>query len=256
MSTRAARLDTGAGVSFLVSAVIHLAVFLLLAWTGQLVPPQLSIQETYYVDMVTLPTAAPDSGSPAPEPPEPEPSIAPPAPSPPRSLPPPAKTAPRAVSSPVKLSPPQEPAESESEFDKRMANIASKSEAQRAEAVLQKLQTKVKSAPPKVGVPAASGAEAGVRYVDFIKSRLEDALKQTSSYTTKSPEIAVRMTIAADGKLARIKIERSSGDATFELAVRRAIDLASEKFTPPPTNSVFENGFVFRPKGIASNTNR
>jgi hypothetical protein len=53
-----------------------------------------------------------------------------------------------------------------------------------------------------------------------------------------------------------MKVERSSGDATFELAVRRAIDLASEKFTAPPNNVAFENGFVFRPKGITSGSSR
>jgi hypothetical protein len=53
-----------------------------------------------------------------------------------------------------------------------------------------------------------------------------------------------------------MKIERSSGDAAFELAVRRAIELASEKFTAPPNRTVFENGFLFRPKGISSGTSR
>ncbi|MEI7817366.1 MAG: TonB family protein, partial [Desulfuromonadales bacterium] len=75
-------------------------------------------------------------------------------------------------------------------------------------------------------------------------------------YRSKRPEVAVRLTIAADGKLSRMKIERSSGDATFELAVRRAIDLASEKFTVPPNHAVFENGFIFKPEGISNGPSR
>ena len=55
--------DTGMGVSFIVSAVIHLTVFLLVAWRGAHLAP-LKIQETYYVDVVNLPVAAPQSGSP------------------------------------------------------------------------------------------------------------------------------------------------------------------------------------------------
>jgi colicin import membrane protein len=105
-------------------------------------------------------------------------------------------------------------------------------------------------------MPEAGGAESGSRYADFIKSRLEDALKVTSSYTTKKPEVAVRLTITADGRLLRMKIERSSGDTAFELAVRRAIDLASEKFTAPPNHVIFENGFIFKPKGISNDTAR
>ena len=49
---------------------------------------------------------------------------------------------------------------------------------------------------------------------------------------------------------------RSSGDAIFEMAVRRAIELASEKFVPPPSHTVFESGFVFKPKGITSASSR
>ena len=62
MNSRVAQIDTGAGVSFIVSAVIHLAVFLLLAWWGQQFPQQMTIQETYYVDVVNMPANAPQSG--------------------------------------------------------------------------------------------------------------------------------------------------------------------------------------------------
>src|SRR6185369_13533786 len=83
--------DTGMGVSFTVSAVIHLTVFLLVAWYGGHSTP-IKIQETYYVDVVNLPVAAPRAGSPTqkgnetlPAPPAPK------APAAPMSLPQPAK---------------------------------------------------------------------------------------------------------------------------------------------------------------------
>lgn len=257
MSSRDSKIDTGIGVSFIASAVIHMAVFLLLAWWGRLYPPQMAIQETYYVDVVTLPTVDPHSGSPAQKPVEAEAVPPPPAPASPMTVP----TSPRAASKTkaksVKPSAPQESAETESAFAERMAKLEGITEARHEEAVLEKMRSKVKAGSnTKAGMPGAGGAEAGSRYADYIKSRLEDALKVTSSYTTKKPEVVVRLTIAVDGKLLRVKVERSSGDATFELAVRRAIDLASEKFTPPPNRTVYENGFVFSPKGISNGKSR
>jgi len=64
MITRLSSADTGIGVCITVSTVIHLAVFLLLLWWGVLFPPNMAIQETYYVDVVNLPVASPRSGSP------------------------------------------------------------------------------------------------------------------------------------------------------------------------------------------------
>ena len=256
MSSRVSRVDTGVGVSFIASAVIHLAVFLLLVWWGQLYPPQIAIQETYYVDIVSLPVADPQSGSSMQNPGEAE--------APPPFTPPPPATAPKKTPSampkglakPARPSATQQTAETESAFNEQFAKLERSAEARREEAVLEKLRRKVKTGASKVGVPGVGGVEAGSRYADYIKSRLEDALKITSSYTSKNPEVAVRLTIATDGRLSRMKIERSSGDATFELAVRRAIDLASEKFIPPPNHTVFENGFVFRPKGISNGSSR
>jgi colicin import membrane protein len=266
MDSRAAKIDSGLGVSFAASAVIHMAVFLLLVVTGSLSPSKVIIQETYYVDVVNLPTADPQSGSSGQKADESAAVASPP----PAALPPPmklpllSKAAPKAVNVPgkaavkaAKTGPLQEAAESESSFNERMAKLESNIDARREEAVLEKLRSKAKKAAgTKVGTPGASGTEAGSRYADYVKARLEDALRVTSSYTTKNPEVAVRLTISAEGRLSRMKIERSSGDATFELAVRRAIDLASEKFTAPPDRTTFENGFVFKPKGISNAISR
>lgn len=256
MTAKPLRIDTGMGVSFIASAVIHLAVFLLWVWWGQLYSPQMAIQETYYVDVVNLPTVDPHSGSSAQEPGEVV-SAPSPAHAPPMVEPSPSRATPKVGTKFIKPASPQESAESESAFAERMAKIERNSENRREEAVLEKLRSKVKaSGSSKIGAPGADGTESGSRYEDFVKSRLEDALKVTSYSTTKKPEVAVRLTISADGKLLRMKIERSSGDAAFELAVRRAIDLASEKFTAPPNHAVFENGFLFKPKGISNDASR
>jgi len=256
MSSRSLRIDAGMGVSFIASAVIHLAVFLLLVWWGQLFSPRMAIPETSYVDVVNLPTSHPQSGSSAQKPGEAE-SAPSPAQSPPMAPPSSTKTAPKGDTKFVKPVAPQETAETESAFAERMAKLEKNSETRREEAVLEKLRNKVKAGGSvKAGTPGADGTEAGSRYGDFIKSRLEDALKVTSYSTTKKPEVAVRLTISADGRLLRMKMERSSGDAAFELAVRRAVDLASEKFTAPPNRAVFENGFIFKPKGISDGTSR
>ena len=260
MSSRTARIDTGMGVSFTVSAVIHLAVFLLLLWSGHMFPSAMVIQETYYVDVVNLPVAAPQAGDSAQKPGAAVAEV-PPAPATPMMAPPTARTVPKNISKhiskPLKVATPQESAETEAAFAERMSKLAGKAEARQYEEKMKGLSKKAKAAgSAKVGVPGAGGAEAGSRYADFIKSRLEDALKVTSYYTTKNPEVAVRMTISQEGRLLRMKIERSSGDAAFELAVRRAIDLASEKFTPPPGHVIFENGFLFKPKGISNSAQR
>lgn len=254
MSVRAAKIDSGVSISLVVSTVIHLAVFLLLVWSGRLFPTKSAIQETYYVDVLTLPVANPQSGASTQNLPEAAAAV-PPLPKAAMKLP--SKTAPKADTKSANKAAPEEAAETESAFAERMARLERNSEARHEEAVLEKLRNKLKTgATTKIGTPGATGAEAGSRYADYIKSRLEDALEITNSYTSKNPEVAVRLTISADGKLSRMKIERSSGDVTFELAVRRAIDLASSKFTAPPNRTVFENGFVFKPKGISKGLSR
>ncbi|MHB8057165.1 MAG: energy transducer TonB [Desulfuromonadaceae bacterium] len=249
------RVDTGVSVSFIASAVIHLAVFLLLVWYGRFSPPQAAIQETYYVDVVSLPVHEPAPGSSAQMPAEVL-SAPPPVPESPIAEPlhSPGVTS-KKITKPVQPAPPQKTEATDSYFAERMAKLERSTEARREQAVLEALRNKIKTGDKsKTDAPGAVGTQPGSRYADYIKSRLEDALKVTSSYTTNNPEVAVRLTIAPTGRLLRMQIEHSSGDATFELAVRRAIDLAAEKFPAPPDRAVFENGFVFRPKSIASGT--
>lgn len=245
------------GVSFIASAVIHLAVFLLLAWYGSHRTP-LKIEETYYVDVVNLPVAAPQAGSPtqkgsdALQTPAP-----PPAPAPPMALPVPPKADAKTRTAKQPATPDKagdKTTESASEFTERMARLERAAEARQEEAVLARLRDKVRSqGSGRAGMPAGTGQEAGSDYMAYIQSRLKDAFQKTIQHSTQNPEMSIRIFIDTDGKLARKKAERSSGDRAFEISVFRAIDAASEKFTPPPGRRMFEGVFVFKREGISPN---
>ena len=249
MSSRQATKDSGLGVSFIVSTVIHLTVFLLALWWSRFTPPMIR-QETYYVDVVNLPVASPGAGSPnqkgndtekAPPPRIKERSMVLPTPSKP-------DVAGKVAKSAIKGN----AAHSESEtFAEKMAKLESKVEAQQQEEALARLRDRVKSGSGRAGMPAANGKDAGSDYTAYIQSRLQDAFRETISYSSKNPEMVVRIFIDSDGKLSRRKAERSSGDRAFEISVLRAIDLAGEKFTPPPNHRLFEGIFVFKPQGIS-----
>ena len=257
MTARVSRAETGMGVSFFISTAIHLAVFLLLAWYGSHRPP-LKLEETYYVDVVNLPVAAPRAGSPsqkgsdaqqAPPPPQ--------APAPPLALPTPPKTgtknqAAKQPATPDKAS--GSTAESSSEFAERMARLERAAEARQEEATLARLREKIRNqGSGRAGMPGGVGKEAGSDYLAYLQSRLRDAFQRTISHTSQHPEMSVRLFIDSDGKLVRKKAERSSGDRAFEISVFRAIDAASEKFTPPPGHKTFEGVFVFKREGISPN---
>lgn len=245
MTTRVSR-DTGMGVSFIVSAVIHLAVFLLLAFYGSHRSP-LKIEETYYVDVVNLPVAAPQAGSPSQKGSDAQQAPAPPhPPATPMALPTPPKADQAAT--------PGKAGESAAEFAERMARLERAAEARQEEAVLARLREKVKSqGSGRAGMPGGTGKEAGSDYMAYVQSRLRDAFQMTIQHSTQHPEMSVRIFIDSDGKLARKKAERSSGDRAFEISVFRAIDAASEKFTPPPARKMFEGVFVFKREGISPN---
>lgn len=252
MTLRQSTFEGAFGISLIASTVVHLAFFLLLIWSGRLFPATPPAQETYYVDVVNLPVASPRAGSPtqqgddleAPPPPALEKDMALPAPRSPETrpkVPPPTKLAEK-----VK-------ADTESDaFAEKMAKLQGKSDDQQQQAVLEQLRRKVAaSGSGRTGMPGARGTEAGSRYEDYLKSRLEDALKITSSYSTKNPVVDVHLTIGTNGRITRQKIERSSGDHTFELAVQRAIEIAGEALKPPPNQKVFEGDFKFMPREIA-----
>jgi colicin import membrane protein len=257
MITRPLAKDTGMGVSFIVSAVIHLTVFLLVLWYGGLTAP-LKIQETYYVDVVNLPVAAPQAGSPTQKGNDVQQAPAPPStPVAPMALPKQATPATKALTAKQQKTSAKatdSAAEQEREQAERMAKLERVAEAKQEEASIARMRERVKSqGSGRAGMPGGSGKEAGSDYLAYLQSRLKDAFLKTISYTSKNPSITVRLFIDTDGKLSRKKIERSSGDRTFEISVLRAIDTASEKFTPPPSRKVFEGVFVFKPEGISQN---
>jgi len=241
------------GVSFIISTVIHMAVFLLFAWYGSHRAP-LKLEETYYVDVVNLPVASPRSGNPAQKGNDALPAPAAlKAPSAPMALPTPAKPGPaKAIKPPVKGS--ETGAESASEFAERMAKLERVAEARQEEAALARLRDKVRTqGSGRAGMPGATGKEAGSDYLAYIQSRLKDAFQKTITHNSQNPEMIIRLFIDTDGKLARKKAERSSGDRAFEISVFRAIDAASAKFPPPPGHKVFEGVFVFKREGITPN---
>ena len=253
MSVRST-VDPGMGRSFVVSTVIHLTVFLLLAWYGSHHPP-LKVVDTYYVDIVNLPVASPQAGSPAsretaaqPAPPPPKAAAAP------MALPAqnkaPAKPAPVKPAVPAAKKP-DSSSESASEFNEQMAKLVRAAEARQEEAALARLRDKMaKQGSGRPGMPGAVGKEAGSDYTAYIQSRLKDAFQRTISHSSQNPEMAVRLYIDSDGRLSRRKTERSNGDRAFEISVMRAVDLASEKFPPPPNKKLYEGVFVFKREGI------
>jgi colicin import membrane protein len=255
MSARASKVDAGMGVSFTVSAVIHLTVFLLLAWYGSHRTP-LKIEETYYVDVVNLPVSAPQAGSPSQKGSDAHQAPAPPhVTAPPMALPTPPKPAVKAQSAKLPTTPNKasnSTTESSSEFAERMAKLERAAESKQEEAALARLREKVTSqGSGRAGMPGGVGKEAGSDYTAYVQSLLRDAFQKTIQHSSQNPEMSVRLFIDTDGKLARKKAERSSGDRAFEISVFRAIDAASEKFTPPPGHKVFEGVFVFKREGIS-----
>ena len=252
MMRRKDTFDGAFGASLFTSTAIHLAVFLLLIWWGKVFPVTTHVQETYYVDVVNLPVASPRSGSPtqqgngaeAPAPAVPEKTTA---------LPTPKKPEPHVKKQATPKSSVKEQAAESDSVAKKIAKLRSKTEAQQQEATMERLRRKVASSGTgRSGMPGAGGNEAGSRYEDYLKSRLEDALAKTSNYSTSKPVVVVRLTIGANGQITRKKTENSSGDHAFEIAVQRAIDIVSESLAPPPGHTTFEGGFIFKPQGITN----
>lgn len=289
---RRSSFDGTFGVSLTVSTVIHLALFSLLIWNKGIFEPLTPVQEAYYVDVVNLPVASPQAGSPSskgigiksPSPKSPpqksaKPKMSLPSPKSQMNLPSPKKPMPQPASNkhmtlpgptkhiqpnyPPKIEagsvrrPITKPADSgkpedeSAAFEDNLAKLQGRAEARNEESAIENLRRKVASGGNgRAGMPNANGSEAGSRYEDYIKSRLEDALRKTSSYSSSNPFVYIRLTIAVNGQLTQKRIEKSSGDHTFEMAVMRAINLFGETPYPPPDHRTFEHDFLFKPRKI------
>lgn len=224
------------GVTLFMSATFHVAAFAFLVWVQQFSPDMGPVQTTYYVDVVNLPVASPQKGSPSPGPGDANEAATAPQVGPmttPKSSPPPTTKGPQSDSK---------------NFQERMAKLEGKAEEQRQAAALESLRQRVAGGKP--GMPNASGNQAGSDYTAFIHSRLKDAFQRTISYQSKAPFVVVRLTIGPDGKIVKTRIEKSSGDRVFENSVQTAITFAEQKFVPPPGRTTYEGAFVFKPQGV------
>ncbi|ABL00917.1 cell envelope integrity protein TolA [Pelobacter propionicus] len=255
MTARQATSDRPFGISLCLSVIFHALCGVSLVWWQSLVPPPLVLQETYYVDVVNLPVASPRSGSPtqqgdmaeaAPPLPQAE-EKAMPLPSPPK----PADSGKQSKA--PKTAPRNLPDVDSDSFAKKMAKLEGRVASGQHESAVESLRRKVASGGSgRSGMPGGKGQEAGSDYVAYIQSRLKDAFRETISYTSRAPEVVVRISLDSSGRLARKKIERSSGDLAFERSVIAAIDRASEKFPAPPDRRGFEGVFVFKPQGVSN----
>ncbi|HEX8960059.1 MAG TPA: TonB family protein [Geobacteraceae bacterium] len=233
------------------SAVAHLTVCILLVAFH--FPAHFKEAPVYYVDVVNLPVAHPQAGTPSGSPAEPKTSAASPLPAPPasREMTMPAKPAGKVPPRPATVPSPKkaETAESDREFEDRLAKIEQRAAAGHEAAALDALRKRV-AGRGAAGMPGATGNEAGSDYASYIQSRLTDAFRSTIAFQSRNPQVTVRITIGRSGRIALVRTERSTGDKVFEDAVARAIAKAEQSFPPPPNREQFEIGFVFRPQGV------
>ena len=233
---------------FALSFVCHLAIIALIVWTHVASEYRPSEEPVTYVDVVTLPVASPQAGTPTPAQEKPAPAA--PAPAPPAAM---ALPAPKPKAKPAppvkgKAAKPPEPVESAREFNDRLQKMEQQAEDKRLAAVLARLKKGAGKGP--VGMPGAKGTQKGSDYSAYIQSRLKDAFKNVIASQTSAPQVLVRITIGPDGRIANYQVERKSGDPVFDDAVSRAVTLAGRNFKPPPGGAPFERVFRFKPEGV------
>ncbi len=229
------------------SILIHLiCYFLLFKFQFSALTP--AEGPVYYVDVVTLPVANPRAGTPS------QPGGAPAPPSVKREeMTIPAKTPQKtaAKTTPVQGKKKAESAaETSRQFEERLAKIEKEVGARHESAAIEALRRRVagRGQGGQTGIPGGKGTEAGSDYASYIRSRLTDAFRTTISFQSKNPEVVVRLTIDRFGRVAGIKLERSTKDRIFEDAVRNAIAKAEQNFVPPPGGGKFEYSFRFYPE--------
>lgn len=232
------------------SAVVHLIVFIFLLNFS--LPTHFKEAPVYYVDLLNLPVASPQAGTP---------DVAPGATNGTPAPPPPPAPRPREMTLPAKPekasgrqtapTPPKQPDPTETarEFEERIARLEQEAAAGHQAAALEALRKK-SGTKGTAGMPGATGSEAGSDYASYIKSRLEDEFKATIAFQTKNPEVLVKLTIGKNGRVIRQQILRSSQDKLFEDSVFRTIIKAEKNFRPPPGGNQFDIEIRFSPQGI------
>lgn len=247
MSRTIVRHERGLGWGFTASLIFHASLLTVVLLARFPVPP-LREAPVYYVDVVNLPVENPRMGSPAVAGDSAPPPPAPPAQKQEMALPrPAAKNA-----APLKQN--AAPAEdSGKEFEERLARLQGAIDERRQEAAIDALRKKTAGSartPEQAGMPTGTGTQPGSDYASYIQSRLRDAFRYTIAHQTKSPEVVLKLTIDAGGRVTKQRIERSTGDRLFEESVIKAITRAEKGFPPPPGGGEFEYGFIFRPQGV------
>jgi colicin import membrane protein len=249
---------------FIFSFVLHAAVFLLI-FKAQHLPAPPPEEPVTYVDMVALPVASPQSGTPAPGGASAaEPAAAPAeqmvAPPPPRPAQHEAMTVPTPKAKPAKTKPaptktaktakpaPEQSAGDAKAFNERMAKLEEEADEVRQARVLAGIKGKVGKG-GRVGMPGGKGTQAGSDYTSYVLSRLKDAFAKEMMKQTASPLVVGTITVGADGDVSDFSIDRYSGDKLFDDSVRRAVKRATP-FPPPPAGQ-FKRKVQFRPQGIA-----
>lgn len=251
------RKEPGPGGMFICSFLLHAALFFLVMQLNILSGVQADNPPVYYVDVVNLPVASPQSGNPADS--AATAPVATPTPKPQaQEMKLPAKPStpsrPKSTTATPSSSAKPDHQESARDFEERLARLERENESRHEAAALDALRKrKTGSEKGQAGMPGAKGKEAGSDYSSYIQSRLKDAFKTTIAFQSKAPEVRVRLTINRAGRIARQRIEYSSGDRLFEDAVLQAIAKAEKSFTPPPGGQDFEYGFVFKPQGVGKN---
>lgn len=226
------------------SFCVHLVIFLIIAKSQALPSFRPDEAQVTYVDMVTLPVASPQGGTPAPtaqdEAPKPPAAAAQVTPAAASMALPAAKTKPTAEPKTKANKPAAVP--DEREFSDRMAKLERQAGEKRQADVLARLRNT-----GRVGMPGATGTEAGSDYSSYVQSRLKDAFSQVMASQTTSPQVIAAISIGPDGRI-DYQVEKQSGDPLFDDAVARAVTLAGRSLKPPPGGGKFRRVFRFKPE--------
>ncbi|MFA5515499.1 MAG: TonB family protein [Desulfuromonadales bacterium] len=246
----------GAGFGRMLVFSLGLHLVLIVLFAGGLLPraPK-KLEPLYYIDLANLPVRNPQAGRPDGRPktekkadiaPTPAPTaIKPPAPPPPEVPPkapakpapkietPPVATAKPATQKPPVATPPQAKAEPRTEKNysdtlnvieklRREQEIAKSKADLAAMAATDARPSEATEAP--LGVQAGQGTEAGPDEREWIRKYLKESWNLSKYQVTRRDlKAQTEITFDAGGQLLDYKILESSGDATFDDSVRRAI---------------------------------
>lgn len=260
MSAGIQKRDQGFGGMLFASVVFHLVVFFGFSYIAVTGTMKIA-EQVYYVDVVNLPVASPQSGEPSSTVKVAPPQAAPAA-SPPHAAAS-APAAPKAASMALKkqgakksVSPPAAATgsgETADEFQKRLSGIRRSVESEEHDEALAAIRARLQKGKgsSRAGMPGSTGTEAGSDYQSYLQSRLRDAFALTIASQSKNPEVEVRLVVDRYGALTGIRMERSTGDKLFEDSVNRAITKAKRNLRPPPSGNEFSCGVIFTPQGVA-----